>query len=328
MVQNREALLDYFKDKKITQIVHNDLDGIGSLLIGKYYIEPNASKFEYLISDYNFNYLDINKLNSIVLFTDISPSVELYDKIKQLGKEIHIYDHHMSAYNNFNNLIDNFYWYIDKCGAKVLFDELTKNKRTNRCISQFIELCQIYDLWQQQSLLWHKAKSLSNCMFEYANYSEKDENKKYNSFINNQLYKFENFKSFSFTIEEEHSILNAEKKERKALTEAKNSLQKRVDNEGNNYIYFECQSKLSLTASTLMKEYADQDIKYYICRSLYAFKKGQLSLSLRAPEESKINCSVIAEKYKNGGHTKAAGLDFTNNPKFYNDLIKGKVHLI
>ena len=122
--------------------------------------------------------------------------------------------------------------------------------------------------------------------------------------------------------------MKAEKKEAKALLEAKKSLKKRIDNQGNNYIYFECTSKLSLTASTIMKEYLDQDIKYYICRSLYAYNKGQLSLSLRAPEASKINCATIAESYGNGGHVKAAGLDFTSKSEFYYDIISGNKHLI
>ena len=327
-IKNKENLLEYFKDKKITQIVHSDLDGIGSLLIGKYYIELIVSKFDYLITDHGFTLNDFDTDVDIIIYTDISPTKELYDEIKNKGIVQLIFDHHMTSYNNFFNLIDNFYWDINSCGTKIFFDELNKNKRTSRCISQFVELVNVFDTWQQQSLLWYDAKSLSNCMFEYKNYSSKDENNSHNIFINNQLYKFKNFKSFSFTTEEKHSIVNAEKKETKALLEAKKSLQKRVDNEGNTYIYFECMSKISLTASIIMKEYLDQDIKYYVCRSLYAFKKGMYSFSIRSPETSRINCATIAEKYKCGGHTKAAGIDFTNNKEFYFDVINGVKHLV
>jgi len=327
-ISNRSNLLEYFKNKKLLQITHTDLDGIGSLLIGKYYIEPVVSKFSYLITDHNFTSKDIDNNVDVIIYTDISPSKDVYEEIKNKGIVQMLFDHHMTSHDNFFNLIDNFYWDINRCGTKILFDELNADKRTGRCISQFVELVNIFDSWQQNSMLWHEAKSLSNCMFEYKNYSTKDENKSNDIFINNQLYKFNNFKSFSFTTEEKHSILNAEKKEAKALLEAKKSLQKRIDSEGNTYIYFECMSKISLTASIIMKEYLDQDIKYYVCRSLYAFRKGNLSFSIRSPENSRINCATIAEKYKCGGHIKAAGVDFTNNKEFYFDIVNGVKHLI
>ena len=330
MIKNHENLLEYFKGKRIYMIVHIDLDGIGCLLLAKYYIEPIALEFDYLISNYDFTFIDMKKIENcdIVLYTDISPSKELYDKIKALGKEQLILDHHMTAYSNFNGIVDNFYWTDQKCGTKILFDELMKNKRVNRCIYNIVELINVYDLWQTASALWQSAKSLSNCMFEYANYSTKDENKKFELFIENQMYKFNNFKTFSFTNEEKQAILNAEKKERKALESAKKSLQKRIDGEGNKYIFFECMTKLSYVASALMKEYADQDIQYYICRSLYAYNRGDLGLSIRSSDGSKIDCSKIAEKFGGGGHTQASGIDFKTDQILYHQIVSGKKHLL
>ena len=335
MVQNHENLLECLKDKKIYFISDSDLDGTSAHIIGHYYIKPIVSNWNYHITgDRQFAYLnwDYVKQNDIIIFVDTSPDKILYDKLVLIKKEVIIIDHHQSSYNLYNNVIDNFYWKIDECGAELLYNILTKEKRTKRVINQYIQLCSTYDLWKQDSLLWKDAKKLNSILYESVNWSDKNiqEDYKYDLFIDTQIYKFENFKSYSFTFDDLQKVTNAERKERLALEQARKTLQVRIDGKGNKYLFFACNSKISLVASTLLKEYESSGVIYCICQSLYAYnKEHKKSISIRSLDAQLFDCECVASLYKGGGHKCSSGIDFTSrDDNFYDKLILGKVHLI
>lgn len=316
-------LLDLFKDKKLFIITHNDLDGIASLIIAKYYLQPIATDFQFEVTDRDFNFEDKKlKEADYILYVDISPNESLYN---MYADKTFIMDHHVSGRTELGER-ENYYYDMDRCGARILFEELTKGKRVKRIVQQFCELVDVYDRWQMNSLLWKQAKSLSNILWEGVNWFDKSitDNTRYNDFINTQLDKFSygNNRNFYFTDLEIKKAENGEKKERNALQQARNSLQFRTDNEKNPYMYFECTSKLSYVSNVLLNEFRDK-IKY--CISYSTFDKEKCGVSVRSNND--FDCSLLAELHGGGGHKSASGIKFENR-KFFEDLRKGNVHLL
>jgi oligoribonuclease NrnB/cAMP/cGMP phosphodiesterase (DHH superfamily) len=116
--------LNKFKDKNICIISHQDLDGVGAILVYKYYIEPIAKSSLIMSCDYEeIQSLDFEKLlnRDIILFTDITPTKELYEFLINENKEVYVYDHHQSAYNELLNVIkeEDYFYSTEKCGTKI-----------------------------------------------------------------------------------------------------------------------------------------------------------------------------------------------------------------
>ena len=324
------GLLEIFKNKNLYVITDSDLDGIASHIITRYYLQPFSKKFEYHItSDREFKDLNLNYLEKFnpdcIIFCDIAPKPTLYEKLLSITKNIYIFDHHITSKFELGER-DNYYFYTDKCGARIIFEELNKDKRVKRVVKQFIELVDVSDRWQDQSLLWKKARELHNVMYGTVNWQDKtlDENTKYIPFINKMIDKFHYTDNFFFNESESLLAKNGHKKEKDALDNAKRVMKIRVDDEGNSYIYFECVSKISYVANCLLKEYYDK-IKYCIAYS--TFDKKEKKVSLRSM--GNFDCSLIAQKYGGGGQNKnAAAINFTNNQEFFEKLRIGDVHLL
>ena len=323
-------LLEHFKDKKIFQWSHNDLDGVGAIIVGKYFVGPISSKFEQFSADRDdIEACDHTTLSEydIILFTDITPTKELYNNLIEQGQEVLVFDHHISAYTDLMNTIpeEKYIYAIDRCGTQIFFDSLNEGRRTSKCIYQFVELVNTYDLWQENSALWNEGKALHNILWGSVNWGATDNMTKYNKFIENQLDKFYKGKIFYFTQYEDRLIKSALNKEKENLAFAKKNIEFRTDGEGNNYAYFECTSKLSIIANMILKEYNQLD--YVVCHSTFKDRSGVLepSVSLRSP--GTMDVSLIAQIYECGGHKQASGISFKDH-EFFLKFRKGEVHLI
>ena len=324
------SLLDEFKNKKIYTITDADLDGVGSHIISRIYIEPVVSQFLFTLTAERdmSEFSMVNAIDSdIIIFVDIAPTNELYLKLQQLDKQIYIFDHHITSYNNLMCIVDeNYYFTEEKCGCKIFFDEVTKGFRTSKVIFQFVQLVDTYDRWQKQSLLWKDAEKLQDIMYEYVDWYKKESNDiKYNKFINIQIEKIVKGKNFYFTQYEEKLDKSAKEKKRKNLEIARKNLQLRRDNSGNNYAYFECNSKLSTIGNIILDEYENLD--YVIGHSTYEETWGDNpngKISLRSKGSFKVN--HIAELHNGGGHPQSSGVDLPL--ELFQQLKKGEVHLI
>lgn len=328
-------LLNTFKDKIIYAHVDSDLDGICCKIIAEHYIRPIAKEL-FIVSSPDRSMLDFEMLyakqSDIILFADIAPTSDLYLKLTQdLKKEVILFDHHSGGENGFRCLQDivkeNYYYSEVFCGAKVFFDCLTKGKRYNKVLSQIVELCNVYDTWQETSLLWKTARDLNNVMYGYVNWmTDKDNPKKFDKFIDEQLLKIKNGRYFYFTSYEEDRIKVALKKEQDALKQAKTCLNHRVDSQGNNYIYLEINSKISYVCNQLLKEM--EKVKYIIGHSTFEDKNGLTpKISIRTINDRNIDVAKIAEKWGGGGHPCSAGVLFKDLADFIK-LQKGLIHLI
>jgi len=324
-------LLEQLEGKKIYGVFDSDLDGVSSRTIAEYYLNPIASvyylnTFDREMSEFEMEYAD---LCDIILFTDITPTLDLYNTLVEKGKEVIIFDHHLTGRDTLGER-DNYYFDESRCGCKIFYDELTKGIRKNRVIEKFVYLVNIYDLYNTDSEDWSSAKGLHNTMYGYvdwrkANYQTDTE--KYLNFIVNQLKKFRLAKSFYFTSFEEEKMQKALKREQTCYEEARRSLRIRTDNEGNNYGWMTCSSKLSPVSNRLLNDLGDK-VKYVVCHATYKEKdqiaEDKLKISLRCGTDFDIR--FIAEKHSGGGHPQASGAYLTYQE--FKDLKEGRIHLI
>ena len=322
-------MLSNFKEKNIYCCIDSDLDGICSRLVAESYIEPISKNFFITnTAQRDMSEFEEDKADKaeIIIFTDITPTVELYEDLIKRGKEVYIFDHHLSGYELLKDIVDKNYYYTDeKCGCKILFESLTENTRPNRVLYQIVELCNCYDLFHTKSTMWQDAKSFNNILYGYVNWSQSLCDTERNlTFLTNMKYKMEHHKHFSFSDYERRLIQNAERKEKSNYKKAKDSLQERVDGEGNTYLYAELVSKLSIVANRFLDEYGRR-IKYVAIHSTYKENaKEEKKVSLRSGKN--FDVSKIAEKYGGGGHSQASGLLLSKDD--FISFKQGKKHLI
>lgn len=323
--------LEQFKDKKIYFCGDTDLDGVSSYIVFLYYIADICNDFNYTLtserdmSEFNESHA---KKADIILFTDITPTVELYKHLTEdLHKQVILFDHHIGPRDELLAVVkDNYYFTTEKCGAKILLDTLTKGIRVKKVVYEFIERVDLYDRYVTESALWKDAKDLHNVMYGYVNwFAEEDNNTRYNKFINAQMQKLVSDKYFYLTSYEKELALKAEKKEKDNLNQALNNIQFRTDNSNNQYGYFECSSKLSIVAMTLLNKYPN--IKYIIGHSTYqecAKNDPNGKVSLRCRED--FDVSLIAQKHNGNGHKQSSGAKLSLED--FDKLRKGRMHLI
>jgi single-stranded DNA-specific DHH superfamily exonuclease len=323
--------LEQFKDKIIYAICDSDCDGITATILFEYFIKPIAKQVIRLntgdrkLPEFSW---DIAKKSEIVLFVDIAPySLEMANQINENSKLV-IVDHHESSRRDLGENLNNYHYSTDRCASKLFFDLLTESTRAKKIIYQIVELANTYDLYMVESGLWRNAKAFNNLLYESVNWFKakyQTDAQKYQSFVDDQIHKINNDKEFYFTAVEKQRALKAEEKEKKNYLQAKKSLKVRKDNQGTDYAYFECSSKLSWTASLLLREYPQ--IKYFIGHSTFLEKyrhEENGRVSLRSQKDYDV--SIIAGIWKGGGHATASGLDLKLED--FNKLKNGEIHLI
>lgn len=319
-------LLQNWENQDIYFVSDSDLDGVGARIIGHYYIEPICRNFIFLntserdMSEFN---ISISEKSNVIIFVDITPTLDLYKKLIQKNKSVYIFDHHKTGREIIGER-ENYFFDLNRCGSEILFEEITRNRRKKRIIVQLIELISTYDLWKNNSILWKDAKSLNSVLYSY---SSKRNNRvisdtiRHKEFVDMQLKKLNSSKHFFFTQFEKRNILLAEKRERQIYKETKKKMQFRVDNQNNNYIYIEVPSKLSLIASRILNEYGDK-IQYVA--GFCTYDRSSTKVSLRSREN--FNVAQIAEKYNGGGHEQSAGVKLEKD--FFEKFRNGTENLI
>ena len=326
-----------FKDKNCYLISHADLDGIGARILFQYYFTTifketkifNTSKYD--MSEFNQDEL---KGFDYLFFTDLTPpSIEYYNKCLEINPnlKIYIWDHHIGSKQVLGEL-PNYYFDNNKCGTQIFFDyiceELQKhNARISRCIYQFIELVNTYDLFLTESALWSSAKGLSNILYGMVDWNARlADTYKYEKFIDLQLRKFNMAKSFFFTDRELEIKQKAENRERALFTKAIKEIKIRKDSLGRNYGYVELDSKLSIIIHLLLRHFKDNLI-YIIGHSMYrekALNDRNGAISLRCNKN--FDVSEIAKLHGGNGHACAAGIEL--DLVTFEKLRKGEIHLI
>lgn len=324
-----KSFLELFQDKKVCYISDCDLDGIASIILSYYYIEPLTKFFSvFSTGDRTMEEIPKNVFDSnydIFLFTDLAPTLEFAKEILKHNKEIIIVDHHQTSTEILEELnLENYYYSDNICATKLLYNLIIENLRRNRVIDTFVHLVDVYDSWRENHEDWETAKDLEYLKVKSVDWrtdANKDEFTKNRYFINNILDKFDNDKKFVFKYMENKRIKAERDKEKKSYNEAKKKMKLRVDNKGKKYIYTECPNKVSLVSNRILKE--NNNVDYILCRSTYYKAVNNLSFSLRSKND--FNVREIAERFDGGGHLNASGF-LAKDEQEYNALINGNLH--
>lgn len=305
-------------------VTHTDLDGIGNIIINRYY-NLNFGK------EISTNYDDKEEhplLSSFkkVIYTDFSPDEEARNLIDNLGLDCVVVDHHESINNEIlewsqKNQKVEYVYAQDKSGTKLYYEYLLKNGyKENSVLKRFCDLVSTYDLWEKSSEDWIEAQNLNRLMWKLVNWSKKNDNiAMHTFFINGQLWKFQNLDSYYFNKMETTKIGEDIKKENQLFNEyitGKKQIKTRKDPEGNFFAVIRASSKVSILCNRLLEKY--KKLRYILCINEY--DKENLKLSVRSVDDFDILQFENVE-----GHSNAGGYSNCTN-EFCEDVWNGKVY--
>ena len=313
---------------KSVLITHNDLDGLGSVVLSEFFnLKFDLIYFlDYSERDDEEFFKDLIKEYDIIEMADFSPPVSELNWILENNKMIAVYDHHDSSEVIKEIIHPNFKLFHDKerCGTKILFEEYIKPrfKRMKPIVEEFVNLVNTYDLFKSDHLLWQEAQALNRVMYSSLNYGQ-FQWELYGRFIKGIVYKLEHQDKWSWNDYEMEKINKDIDKENKMYEGSKRILQTRTDEKGNKFGLFHNRGKLSIICQRLLKEYPD--LKYIIAINTYdgVGGVGWQKLSIRSRDEKEFDCTNLKDCK---GHKQAAGASC--EIEFAKDLWMGKINSI
>ena len=308
------------KTLKTFIFTHNDLDGVGCGVIGKYYF-PDAY-VQYCsydnIDDTLLYFLSHNEniLSEMrIIISDIYYKQENSDitEMLRMARELIICDHHATSawlnnvdfqHNSFVNVIAD----SDVCGTKILFkilDDLYAMPDSTK-ILEFVENVNSWDVWQwvkqlpetndvvklKDAINHNMAFTLNVAVYFYG----------IENFVNKVLMYFHNFIDFDDIVSEKLVEFNT--KQINSVTDyTKTHYEYESEHYGKiPYTIIKLNSPNISLASLLCKNAMEPDDKFL---AIY-IDEDKDAVSLRCNVEG-IDLSVIAKECEGGGHKDAAG---------------------
>ena len=308
------------KTLKTFIFTHNDLDGVGCGVIGKYYF-PDAY-VQYCsydnIDDTLLYFLSHNKniLSEMrIIISDIYYKQENSDitEMLRMAGELIICDHHATSawlnnvdfqHNSFVNVIAD----SDVCGTKILFkilDDLYAMPDSTK-ILEFVENVNSWDVWQwvkqlpetndvvklKDAINHNMAFTLNGAVYFYG----------IENFVNKMLMYFHNFIDFDDIVSEKLVEFNT-----KQINSVTDYIKTHYEYESEHYgkipyTIIKLNSPNISLASLLCKNAMESDDKFL---AIY-IDEDKDAVSLRCNVEG-IDLSVIAKECEGGGHKDAAG---------------------
>ena len=308
------------KTLKTFIFTHNDLDGVGCGVIGKYYF-PDAY-VQYCsydnIDDTLMYFLSHNKniLSEMrIIISDIYYKQENSDitEMLRMAGELIICDHHATSawlnnvdfqHNSFVNVIAD----SDVCGTKILFkilDNLYVMPDSTK-ILEFAENVNSWDVWQwfkqlpetndvvklKDAINHNMAFTLNGAVYFYG----------IENFVNKMLMYFHNFIDFDDIVSEKLVEFNT-----KQINSVTDYIKTHYEYESEHYgkipyTIIKLNSPNISLASLLCKNAMEPDDKFL---AIY-IDEDKDAVSLRCNVEG-IDLSVIAKECEGGGHKDAAG---------------------
>ena len=308
------------KTLKTFIFTHNDLDGVGCGVIGKYYF-PDAY-IQYCsydnIDDTLLYFLSHNKniLSEMrIIISDIYYKQENSDitEMLRMAGELIICDHHATSawlnnvdfqHNSFVNVIAD----SDVCGTKILFkilDDLYAMPDSTK-ILEFVENVNSWDVWQwvkqlpetndvvklKDAINHNMSFTLNGAVYFYG----------IENFVNKMLMYFHNFIDFDDIVSEKLVEFNT-----KQINSVTDYIKTHYEYESEHYgkipyTIIKLNSPNISLASLLCKNAMEPDDKFL---AIY-IDEDKDAVSLRCNVEG-IDLSVIAKECEGGGHKDAAG---------------------
>ena len=308
------------KTLKTFIFTHNDLDGVGCGVIGKFYF-PDAY-VQYCsydnIDDTLLYFLSHNEniLSEMrIIISDIYYKQENSDitEMLRMAGELIICDHHATSawlnnvdfqHNSFVNVIAD----SDVCGTKILFkilDNLYAMPDSTK-ILEFVENVNSWDVWQwvkqlpetndvvklKDAINHNMSFTLNGAVYFYG----------IENFVNKMLMYFHNFIDFDDIVSEKLVELNT-----KQINSVTDYIKTHYEYESEHYgkipyTIIKLNSPNISLASLLCKNAMEPDDKFL---AIY-IDEDKDAVSLRCNVEG-IDLSVIAKECEGGGHKDAAG---------------------
>jgi oligoribonuclease NrnB/cAMP/cGMP phosphodiesterase (DHH superfamily) len=287
--------------------VHSDLDGIANVVLAQYFDLP----FDKIVS-YDYDHFDKpDKLQVFfesdnIIFSDISPTLDLYDRLISIGKTVRIFDHHESSLwikDRPGCVHDNF-----RSGTKIFFEEYVLRSiqvpRIRVVIREFVEIVSVYDLWQIDSPLRSVSEDLQRVFVKMGNWDLDDNLLRHDRFVTSMLRHLQNDEHFGWNNVELMHIRNAKISEDKAYNEALAMLQIRKDNENRKFGVLSMWGKISMVCHRLLN--VDRmDVSYIVVAQKFHNVWGKMSFRSREGEFDLMDLAGVA------GHKSSAGAELT-----------------
>ena len=308
------------KTLKTFIFTHNDLDGVGCGVIGKYYFSDAYVQYCSYdnIDDTLLYFLSHNKniLSEMrIIISDIYYKQENSDitEMLRMAGELIICDHHATSawlnnvdfqHNSFVNIIAD----SDVCGTKILFkilDDLYVMPDSTK-ILEFVENVNSWDVWQwvkqlpetndvvklKDAINHNMSFTLNGAVYFYG----------IENFVNKMLMYFHNFIDFDDIVSEKLVEFNT--KQINSVTDyIKTHYEYESEHYGKiQYTIIKLNSPNISLASLLCKNAMEPDDKFL---AIY-IDEDKDAISLRCNVEG-IDLSVIAKECEGGGHKDAAG---------------------
>ena len=154
------------------------------------------------------------------------------------------------------------------------------------------------------------------------NYSLTESYKANYSFMKNMKLKLKFNNNFEFTESDLGIIRNRKNKRNDIYKKSCKILEKRIDNQGNKYLYVAMPSSISILGNRFLED--NPDYIYIAIHNSYFKIKDEMKISLRSLG---YPVNLIAKEYGGGGHKESASFSFSDREKF-EKFVKGDFHLI
>ena len=286
-------------------ISHTDLDGLGSIVLAKYFELPFDEIYSW---DYEFE--EIPQCKTImesadeIIIADLSISEAAFDHLVSMGKKVVIYDHHATSSwlaKKLGSVHDE-----SRCGTKIFFEEYVAPLvgRFKPIVREFVELVDVYDRWVLESPLRPEAENLQRAWSAYASWNSPDNMVRHDRFITQMIRKFDTYDHFCWNVTEENYINTAIQKEEKSFQDALACMQVRIDNQGRKFGVWKAWGRISSTASKILNR-PENTFDYVICLQDSPDNWGKVSFRCL---EGKFEVTKLASV---GGHLAAGGTNLT-----------------
>ncbi len=310
-------------EKQKILVSHIDLAGAGSVVLANFFQDRLGFS---QIHMKNYGFLDDNtalreKLTSgvdEVVIADLTFPQEFAEKIKAVGTDLYIFDHHEET--SWIRDYEGSVWDKSRCGTLIFWEEYVKPRvgRFRPIVSRFVELVDTYDLWKQDSEDWEEAKSLNSVFYGMRDQNGETEVDTAFPFLDFMCQKMRKLDSWRWTSRENKIIKRANDRESEMLKTARSNLQRRVDGRGLVFGLCRFSSKISIVAGKILEENPDLDYLVVINDFWKAKDLGKISVRTRRED---FDLNTLREPQ---GHAKAAGAELTE--PIAQKLWSGEIH--
>ena len=298
MKTKSERIVVEYPNKKIKLFTHNDLDGMGCLVLLSLAYGKENIDFEYCthdnINDNILTYIESGEKHDCIFITDIAPNEDVSEKLDKSGLPVWLLDHHktnlwinkymwanVSLYNIENNLTS---------GTELVYDyliEMNVLKETD-LLNNFVWCVRRYDTWEWKTKFIDGIEAELNQLLYIM---RKDE------FVDDIIYKANN--ELLLFNSSDTKALERTKREKESYMEYMLSKLNYMEILSHKIAYVYDARYVSEFGNLVCSQNPDVDL-------FMSINLNKKTVEMRSVKDD-IDLSVIASTFGGGGHKSAAG---------------------